>query len=76
MNRKWNGREFMKSEWKPWQLTFFTIWCLLDLVFSPILLAVFSLLRNNNIGTSNFKQYAINGTFKGGGGEGVIINVS
>lgn len=48
MNRKWKGREFMKLRnggWKSWQLLLFNIWCLFDLVFSPILLAVFSLKK-------------------------------
>ena len=45
MKRKWHGREFIKTEWKRWQLLF-SIWCLFDLVFSPILLAVFSYLEN------------------------------
>ena len=61
MNRKWHGREFMKSKWKSWQLTFFNIWCLFDLVLSPILLAVFSLMRNKVKGTNKVEQYIIDG---------------
>ena len=52
MSRKWGGREFMESEWNPWQQLLFSIWCLFDLLFSPILLAVFSLLKNKWKGTS------------------------
>ena len=62
MNRKWNGRRFMNSEWKSWQLKIFNMWCLFDLVFSPILLAVFSLLRKKGKGTSIF--FNNNGKFK------------
>lgn len=36
MRRKWYGRDFMKSGWKRWR-PFFSLWCLLDLVISPIL---------------------------------------
>ena len=44
MKRKWYGRDFMKSEWKRWR-PLFIIWCLFDLVFSPILYALSSLIR-------------------------------
>jgi len=36
MRRKWYGRDFMKSGWKRWR-PIFSVWCLLDLVISPIL---------------------------------------
>jgi len=46
MNRKWRGREFMtRTKWKSWRQLLFNIWCLFDLLFSPILLTVFSLLK-------------------------------
>ena len=50
MNRKWHGRALEMC--KPWQLNLLTVWCLFDLVFSPILLAVFSVWRNWIRGTS------------------------
>ena len=50
MNRKWHGRALERC--KPWQLNFLTVWCLFDLVFSPILLAVFSVWRKWIPGTS------------------------
>ena len=48
MNRKWHGRAL--EQCKPWQLNFLTVWCLFDLLVSPILLAVFSLRRNRTPG--------------------------
>jgi len=49
MKRKWFGRDFMKTEWRRWK-TLFVFWCLFDLVFSPVLFAVFSLMTKNNKG--------------------------
>ena len=59
MNRKWKGRELEKSvaaskdyqllgKWKCCQVIFFHFWCIIDLVFSPILLAVYSLRKKWN----------------------------
>ena len=57
MNRKWHGRDkcmkktwrgcdFKKDEWRSWaQLLLFRLLCVFDLVFSPILLLVFSKLK-------------------------------
>ena len=39
MRRKWYGRDFMKSGWKSWR-PLFSVWCLLDLVISPVLFAL------------------------------------
>ncbi|CAH3019062.1 unnamed protein product, partial [Porites evermanni] len=40
LNRKWRGRDL--EECKPRHLNFFKFWCIFDLVFSPILLGLFS----------------------------------
>ena len=53
MKRKWFGRDFMKTEWKRWK-TLFVFWCLFDLVFSPVLFAVFSLMTKNNEGNPSW----------------------
>jgi len=45
MNRKWHGRKFLQRKWRWWQRLLFSIWCLFDLVFSPILFSVFSLMK-------------------------------
>jgi len=47
IKRKWYGRDFMKTEWKRWK-ALFVFWCLFDLVFSPILFAVFSLMTKKD----------------------------
>ena len=49
MKRKWYGREFARitTERKRWQLLF-SIWCLFDMVFCPILFAVFSLKKKQS----------------------------
>ena len=44
MKRKWYGRDFMKSGWKRWRLLF-SIWCFFDLVFSPLLYALCTLIH-------------------------------
>ncbi|CAH3137407.1 unnamed protein product, partial [Porites lobata] len=49
LNRKWHGRSLM-DKCKGWELTILKFWCLFDLVFSPILLALFS-QRKNSRGT-------------------------
>ncbi|KAJ7379863.1 hypothetical protein OS493_012615 [Desmophyllum pertusum] len=49
MKRTWRGRDFNESEWKSWlQLLLFHFCCILDLVFSPILFSVFSLLKKRS----------------------------
>ncbi|KAJ7379859.1 hypothetical protein OS493_012611 [Desmophyllum pertusum] len=49
MKKTWSGRDFKKSEWRSWlQLLLFRFWCILDLVFSPILFSVFSLLKKRS----------------------------
>lgn len=44
MTRKWYGREFLTSGWNRWR-PLLNLWCVFDLVFSPILYALFSLIH-------------------------------
>jgi len=60
IKRKWYGRDFMKTEWKRWK-ALFVFWCLFDLVFSPILFAVFSLMTKKDKGkTSRRRKLRVN----------------
>ena len=47
MKRKWYGRDLIKTEWKRWR-ALFIFWCLFDLMFSPVLFAVCSLMRRKS----------------------------
>ena len=49
MKKTWRGRDFKKSELGSWlQLLLFRFWCIFDLVFSPILFSVFSLVKKRS----------------------------
>ncbi|KAJ7358917.1 hypothetical protein OS493_020758 [Desmophyllum pertusum] len=49
MKKTWRGRDFKKSEIGSWlKLLLFRFWCIFDLVFSPILFSVFSLVKKRS----------------------------